>query len=64
MHIIGSVADMTCLIVDDMVDTAGTLTKAAEALIKAGAKRVLASCTHGVLSGPLSSAWKIHPSSS
>ncbi|MBN1636798.1 MAG: ribose-phosphate pyrophosphokinase [Deltaproteobacteria bacterium] len=52
MHIIGDVQGKECLIVDDMVDTAGTLTKGAEALIKAGAKMVSACCTHAVLSGP------------
>ncbi|MCK5881716.1 MAG: ribose-phosphate pyrophosphokinase, partial [Sinobacterium sp.] len=52
MHIIGDVKDRTCVLVDDMVDTAGTLCKAAEALKKFGAKRVIAYCTHPVLSGP------------
>lgn len=51
MHIIGDVKDRTCLIVDDMVDTAGTLCKAAEALKNQGAKQVVAYCTHPVLSG-------------
>lgn len=51
MHIIGDVKDRTCLLVDDIVDTAGTLCKAAEALKKFGAKRVVAYCTHPVLSG-------------
>ncbi|MEY3200828.1 MAG: hypothetical protein RIR70_378, partial [Pseudomonadota bacterium] len=51
MHIIGEVADRTCVIMDDMVDTAGTLCKAAQALKDHGAKRVLAYCTHPVLSG-------------
>lgn len=51
MHIIGDVKDRTCLLVDDMVDTAGTLCKAAEALKKHGAKRVVAYATHPVLSG-------------
>jgi ribose-phosphate pyrophosphokinase len=51
MHIIGDVKDKTCLLVDDIVDTAGTLCKAAEALKKFGAKRVVAYCTHPVLSG-------------
>ena len=51
MHIIGDVKDRTCLLVDDMVDTAGTLCKAAEALKEHGAKRVVAYCTHAVLSG-------------
>jgi len=51
MHIIGDVKDRCCLIVDDMVDTAGTLCKAAEALKNHGAKQVVAYCTHLVLSG-------------
>ena len=51
MHIIGEVAGRTCILVDDMVDTAGTLCKAAAALKEHGAKRVIAYCTHPVLSG-------------
>ena len=51
MNIIGEVADRTCVIMDDIVDTAGTLCKAASALKQNGAKRVLAYCTHPVLSG-------------
>lgn len=51
MHIIGDVAGKTCLMVDDMVDTAGTLCAAADALKSAGAARVIAYCTHPVLSG-------------
>ena len=51
MHIIGDVKDRTCVIVDDMVDTAGTLCKAAAALKQHGAKAVHAYCTHAVLSG-------------
>ncbi|HAK50992.1 MAG TPA: ribose-phosphate pyrophosphokinase [Gammaproteobacteria bacterium] len=51
MHIIGDVDGRTCLMVDDMVDTAGTLCAAAEALKKNGASRVIAYCTHPVLSG-------------
>ena len=51
MNIIGDVEGRTCVIMDDMVDTAGTLTKAAEALKENGAIRVLAYCTHPVLSG-------------
>ncbi|NRB40147.1 MAG: ribose-phosphate pyrophosphokinase [Pseudomonadales bacterium] len=51
MHIIGDVKDRTCILVDDMVDTAGTLCKAAEALKEHGATRVIAYCTHPVLSG-------------
>jgi ribose-phosphate pyrophosphokinase len=51
MRVIGHVADKDCIILDDMVDTAGTLCKAAEALKEAGARAVYAACTHGVLSG-------------
>jgi ribose-phosphate pyrophosphokinase len=51
MNIIGDVDGRTCVIMDDMVDTAGTLCKAANALKQHGAKRVLAYCTHPVLSG-------------
>ena len=52
MHIIGDVNGKSCLIVDDMVDTAGTLCKAADALKDHGATKVVAYCTHPVLSGP------------
>jgi ribose-phosphate pyrophosphokinase len=52
MHIIGDVTDRTCILVDDMCDTAGTLCKAADALKANGAKRVVAYATHPVLSGP------------
>lgn len=52
MNIIGNVAGKTCIIVDDICDTAGTLTVAAKALIDAGATEVYAACTHGLLSGP------------
>ncbi len=52
MHIIGEVEGRNCVIMDDMVDTAGTLTKAAEVLKERGAKKVVAYCTHPVLSGP------------
>ena len=52
MHIIGDVEGQDCLIVDDLIDTAGTLTKAAEALMQQGAKSVRACATHAVLSGP------------
>lgn len=51
MNIIGDVAGRTCLLVDDIVDTAGTLCKAADALKEKGAKLVVAYCTHPVLSG-------------
>jgi ribose-phosphate pyrophosphokinase len=52
MNIIGEVDGRTCVLMDDMVDTAGTLCKAAAALKERGAKRVLAYTTHAVLSGP------------
>jgi ribose-phosphate pyrophosphokinase len=52
MHIIGEVEGRSCVIMDDIVDTAGTLCKAADALKQRGAKKVLAYCTHAVLSGP------------
>ncbi len=52
MNIIGEVKGKDVILVDDMVDTAGTLVKAAEVLKKRGATSVMACCTHGVLSGP------------
>jgi len=52
MHIVGDVKDKTCVIVDDMVDTAGTLTEGARALDREGAKAVYAVITHPILSGP------------
>ncbi len=52
MNIIGDVKDKTCIMIDDMVDTAGTITVGAQALMNAGAKEVYAMATHGVLSGP------------
>lgn len=52
MNIIGDVRDRTCVLVDDIVDTAGTLCAAAAALKANGARKVLAYCTHAVLSGP------------
>ena len=52
MNVIGDVAGRTCIIQDDIIDTAGTITKAAGALKEAGAARVLACAVHGVLSGP------------
>ena len=52
MHIIGEIEGRTCVVVDDMIDTAGTLCKAGEALKEHGAKRVVAYATHPILSGP------------
>jgi ribose-phosphate pyrophosphokinase len=52
MTVIGNVKDQNVILLDDMVDTAGTLTKAADMLMDQGAKSVRAYCTHGVLSGP------------
>lgn len=52
MHVIGDVRGKTAVIVDDMVDTAGTLVKAAQALKGAGAVKILAAASHGVLAGP------------
>jgi ribose-phosphate pyrophosphokinase len=52
MHLIGDVRGRTTLIIDDIIDTAGTLVKTAEALLKEGSTRVYAACTHPVLSGP------------
>jgi ribose-phosphate pyrophosphokinase len=52
MHIVGEVEGRDVIIVDDMIDTGGTLTQAVPALIEKGAKRIYASCTHPVLSGP------------
>ena len=52
MNIIGDVKDKKCLIVDDMIDTAGTICQGAEALFNNGAKEIYACCSHAVLSGP------------
>ncbi len=52
MHIIGDVKDRDCVLLDDMIDTAGTLTNAARALESKGARRIFAAATHPVLSGP------------
>jgi ribose-phosphate pyrophosphokinase len=52
MHLIGDVRGKQALIIDDIIDTAGTLVKTAEALLKEGATQVFAACTHAVLSGP------------
>ena len=52
MNIIGEIKDKTVILVDDMIDTAGTITHGAQALVDKGAKEVYACCTHPVLSGP------------
>lgn len=52
MHVIGDVRDRNTIIVDDILDTAGTMTQTADVLVQQGAARVFASCTHPVLSGP------------
>jgi ribose-phosphate pyrophosphokinase len=52
MHVIGEIEGRNCVIMDDMIDTAGTLVKAAEVLKERGAKSVYAYCTHPVFSGP------------
>jgi ribose-phosphate pyrophosphokinase len=51
-HLIGDIKDMDVLIIDDMIDTAGTTVNAAQAVLEQGAKSVMAVATHGVLSGP------------
>lgn len=52
MHVIGDVNGRTCLVIDDLIDTAGTLVKTAQALLDSGASAVYACCSHPVLSGP------------
>ncbi len=52
MHLIGDVKGRPALVIDDIIDTAGTLVKTAEALLKEGATKVYAGCTHPILSGP------------
>ena len=52
MNVIGDVQGRTCILQDDIIDTAGTIQKAAQGLKAAGAERVLACAVHGVLSGP------------
>ncbi len=61
MHMIGDVKGKFAVLVDDMVDTAGTLTKAAQAIMDNGAKEVIAVATHAVLSGPAASRIKESP---
>ncbi len=52
MHIVGDVKDRNVIIIDDMIDTVGTLVRATEALVREGARRVFSAATHAVLSGP------------
>ena len=52
MHIVGEVKDKNVIIIDDMIDTAGTLVRATEALVRDGARRIFTAATHAVLSGP------------
>ncbi|MEO7128956.1 MAG: ribose-phosphate pyrophosphokinase [Rhodoferax sp.] len=52
MHVIGEIDGRNCVVMDDMIDTAGTLVKAAEVLKERGAKKVYAYCTHPIFSGP------------
>src|SRR3954454_22844339 len=52
MHVIGEIDGRNCVVMDDMIDTAGTLVKAAEVLKERGAKKVYAYCTHAIFSGP------------
>lgn len=61
LHLIGDVTGKTAIIVDDMIDTAGTLTQAVDSLLKNGAKRVFAVATHPVFSGPAISRLKESP---
>jgi ribose-phosphate pyrophosphokinase len=51
-EVVGEVEERTCILVDDMIDTAATITKAADALFENGAAEVIVTATHGVLSGP------------
>ena len=52
MHVIGNVEGKTAIVIDDMIDTAGTLCAGAEVLMQAGASKIIACATHAVLSGP------------
>ncbi|MDH5719188.1 MAG: ribose-phosphate pyrophosphokinase [Spirochaetia bacterium] len=52
MHLVGNVKDKNCVLIDDMIDTAGTICNAAHALKEHGAKNIFAAATHGVMSGP------------
>ncbi len=61
MNIIGDVRGKTCLMLDDMIDTAGTICQGAQALVDNGAKEVIACCSHAVLSGPAIERLKASP---
>jgi ribose-phosphate pyrophosphokinase len=52
MHVIGEVNDATCIMVDDIIDTGGTIVNGAEALLREGAKEIYACCSHAVFSHP------------
>jgi len=52
MNVIGDIRNKRVVLIDDLIDTAGTVVNASEALMEMGAKEVFACCTHGVLSGP------------
>ena len=52
MNVIGEVKGKNCILIDDMIDTAGTITTGANALIDLGANSIFAACSHGVFSGP------------
>jgi ribose-phosphate pyrophosphokinase len=52
MNVLGEIEGRTCIMLDDMIDTAGTITKGAQALLDRGAKEIIACCTHAILSGP------------
>jgi ribose-phosphate pyrophosphokinase len=60
-RVVGEVSGRVCIVVDDMIDTGGTITKAADALHAAGAAEVIAAATHGVLSGPATDRLKNSP---
>jgi ribose-phosphate pyrophosphokinase len=51
-RVVGDVTGQTCVVIDDMIDTAGTITKAVDALFEEGAREVIVASTHAVLSGP------------
>ena len=51
-RVVGDVKGQTCVVIDDMIDTAGTITKAVDVLMEEGAKNVIIAATHAVLSGP------------